>query len=405
MTLRRFGSGLAIPSNGLAILLSAMAVALMVSPPPAVEAADISSRLDQTRNTLERLLACHETKKANAVRERDKIAAHLQEAGAFRSELTDAPQHRLAVLKADEALAKDREGLAKAEERVRLAEIQLRMTLNAMKYLPPHMTDLSPGTIEQGKRLIADWLAQFYPDNADAADAMVEKENGFLSDPIEQKRLEAALARIQAVSPHETTPVTMRIVDKPTGRNAISTATTIYVERGYLDRLKTRYKDPKAQEEQLLVTMGHELAHIQLHHVNLGFIQGDWQRRQNERHLTNVEGSHPAYADPNGVHDDAAFRAQLAEYQRGQEFQADLLGAQLALAAGVSPLSIKESFTRMWFEDMTRRLELDQKGVEPHYNKMIEDHPRPNERLKALEESLGEKFWEKGSLHLAGTCL
>jgi predicted Zn-dependent protease len=352
-------------------------------------------------------LPCHEAEKTAAFHERDKIDAHLREVGAFRSELTDAPQHRLAVEKAEQALAKDRDALAKAEERLRLADLQLRMTLNAMKYLPPPVTDSSPGLMETGKRRLADFLTQFHLDNSAAIDQQLEKENGFFEDPGLHARLGDILDRLQAASSHEKVPVTIRILDRPLGRDAFATGTTIYFDKAYLDRLEGHYKNPKALEDQLMVTMGHELAHLQLHHVNLGFVQDQWQRTQNRVGLRHVEGSHEAYADPNQNHSDAAFRAQIAEHQRDQEYQADLIGAQQALAAGVSPRSIKESFSRMWFDDLKRRLALSSKSdkpVEPHYAKTIEDHARPDARLKALEEALGEKFWEQKHLRFTSSC-
>ena len=356
------------------------------------------------RATLERLLACHEAEKTAALHERDKIASHLREVVTFRSELTDAPQHRLAVEKAEQALAKDREAMVKAEERLRLADIQVRMTLQAMRYLPPPVTDTTPGTVEQGKRRLADLLARFHSDNSAATDQQMEREHGFIEDPGLHARLGAILDRLKAVSTEENVPAAVRILDKPTGRDAFATGTTIYFDKQYLDRLESRYKAPKAMEDQLMVTMGHELAHLQLHHVNLGFAQDKWQRLQNAVWLRDVEGTHDDYADPKKPTDDAAFRAQLAEYQRDQEYQADLLGSQQALAAGVSPRSIKESFTRMWFDDLKQRLALSSNGVEPRYAKMLEDHARPDERLKALETALGEKFWEQDTVRFSASC-
>lgn len=400
---RNFIAGSAI----LGTWASCLVILSLPSATSPVWAADGPSRIHVARATLERLLTCHEAEKTAAFHERDKIDAHLREVGAFRSELTDAPQHRLPVEKAEQALAKDRDALAKAEERLRLANLQLRMTLNAMKYLPPPVTDSSPGLMESGRRRLADFLAQFHSENSAAIDQRLEKENGFIEDPGLHARLGAVLDRLQSVSSQDKMPVTIRILDRPSGRDAFATGTTIYFDQGYLDRLETRYKNTKTLEDQLMVTMGHELAHLQLHHVNLGFVQDQWQRTQNRMGLRHVEGSHEAYADPDQNHSDAAFRAQIAEYQRDQEYQADLMGAQQALAAGVSPRSIKESFARMWFDDLKRRLALSSKSdkpVEPHYAKTIEDHARPDERLKALEEAFGERFWEHDSLRLTSSC-
>jgi predicted Zn-dependent protease len=367
-------------------------------------AADQPNHSASARTKLEQLLACREGEKNEALSEKRRIEAHLRDVEAFRSELTDAQQHRLAVAKAEQALGKDRDALAKAEERLRLADVQVRVMLNAMKYLPPRVTDSAPNPLESNKRRIADWLAQFHRDNGAAIDQRLENENGFIEDPDLAARLGALLDRLQAVSSQERVPATLRIVDRPTGRDAFATGSTIYFDKAYLDRLERHYTDPKALDDQLMVAMGHELAHIQLDHVNLGFVQEKWQRFQNGMWLRDAEGSHEAYAERNNDHSDAAFRTQITEYQRDQEYQADLLGTQQALAAGVSPRSIKESFTRMRFDDLKRRMELSRNGVEPHYAKMIEDHARPAERLKALEEALGEKFWERTDRSSSAPC-
>jgi predicted Zn-dependent protease len=94
----------------------------------------------------------------------------------------------------------------------------------------------------------------------------------------------------------------------------------------------------------------------------------------------------------------------MAQYFRDQEAQADLFGAQQALAAGASPRGIKDTFTHLFFADLKSRLSPDASDHDPHYVKALETHARPNDRLKALEEALGEKFWERTDLASFGPC-
>ncbi len=72
------------------------------------------------------------------------------------------------------------------------------------------------------------------------------------------------------------------------------------------------------------------------------------------------------------------------------------------------PRGVKDAFTHMFFDDLKRRLTPDTSGHDPghdpHYAKSLEDHARPNDRLKSLEDALGEKFWEKDSPSFSGTC-
>lgn len=356
------------------------------------------------RAKLNRLLACQQTEKEAALREKTKVDAHLHDVQAFLETLSDNPKHRLALDKTEQALERDREALAKAEERLRLATLQIGMTERAITYLPVYSANQSPSLIEVGKQGIADWLAQFRSDNSAVIEKQLEDEQGFVNDPVLHQRLGAVLDRVQVVSTGADVPVTIRILDKPTGRDAFTTGTTIYFDKAYLDQLEKASRTQKSLDDQLLFTMGHELAHIQLHHVNLGFAEEYWQENQNKWQLQNVEGTHPDYAQDGSRHSNAALKTQLAEYQRDQEFQADLLGAQHALAAGAPPRAIKDSLTRMWFEDLQRRLHPSESQKEPRYAKILEDHARPDERLKALETALGEKFWEQDTLRLSASC-
>lgn len=381
----------------MAVLISLLSTGASWAAEPAPAAATTP------RAKLERMLACQQADKAAALKEKAKIDAHLHDVQAFRETLSDNPKHRLALDKTERALEKDREALAKAEERLRLATLQVGMTERAIKYLPISVTQ-SPGLIESSKQRIADWLAQFRSDNSAAIEKQLEDEQGFVSDPVLHQRLEALLDRVQAASTGTDAPVTIRILDKPTGGDVFTAGTTIYFDKAYLDQLEKAARIPKSLDDELLFTMGHELAHIQLHHVNLGFAEKPWQKLQNTLQLQDVEGTHPDYTRDGSRHSEAALMTQLAEYQRDQEFQADLLGAQHALAVGVPPKAIKDSFTRMWFQDLQRRLQPDVSRQEPHYAKMLEDHARPDERLKALETALGEKFWERTDLKFNSVC-
>jgi Zn-dependent protease with chaperone function len=347
------------------------------------------------RAKLERLLRCDEEKKAAILQEQRTVQEHLQKVTGFRASLTDAPKHRLAVEKTEQAIAKDRDALAKVEERLGLADRHIGLTLRAMKYLPAASHDESLPLIERAKLGFADWLADRKLLSEAEFDREWEAEYGFVENAAWQQRLVRIIDRLHAASPDADPLVTIRIVNRPGEDGASAGRSFIYFDKGLLDR--------NPSDDELLFVAAHELAHVQLRHVSRGVVEAHWKGFEEDWLRKSVEGSHPAYQDGSG-HDNAGWRARMAQYIRDQEAQADLLGAQQTLAAGASPRGIKEAFTHMFFDDLKRRLASDPSGHDPHYAKRLEDHGRPNDRLKSLEDALGEKFWERTTLTLGSSC-
>ncbi|MGQ0812015.1 MAG: M48 family metalloprotease [Nitrospiraceae bacterium] len=360
-----------------------------------VFAADEGGQVPTARAKLERLLACQQSEKDAALAEKRRIETHFREVQTFRAELTDAPTHRLAVEKAEQALAKDRGALAKVEERLRLAELQIGLTLRAMKYLPTASRDESLPLDEQVKVQFAKWWADRKLASDSEFDKQWQAKYGFVEAPELQARLIRIIERLHIAFPDADPPMTVRIVNRPNEAGASATRSFVYFDKAYLDR--------NPSDDELLFVAGHELAHVQLHHVSLGAVQAHWQGFEEDWLRKSAEGSHPAYQRP-GEHRDAGWRTRMAQYIRDQEAQADLLGAQQALAAGASPRGIKDAFTRMFFDDLKRRLGPDTSGQDPHYEKSLENHARPDVRLKALEDVLGEKFWERKDWTMPMTC-
>lgn len=347
------------------------------------------------RAKLDRLLACQQIEKDAALAEKRKAQAKIADIETFIGSLTDQPKHYTAHEKAGQALTLAHEALAKTEERLRLADRHIGLTLRAMKYLPTASHDESLPLIERAKLGFTDWLADRKLLSEAEFDREWEAEYGFVEDAVWQQRLARIIDRLHAASPDADPLVTIRIVNRPGENGASAGRSFIYFDKGLLDR--------NPSDDELLFVAAHELAHVQLRHVSRGVVEAHWKGFEEDWLRKSVEGSHLAYQDGSG-HDNAGWRARMAQYIRDQEAQADLLGAQQALIAGASPRGIKEAFTHMFFDDLKRRLASDPSGHDPHYTKSLEDHGRPNDRLKSLEDALGEKFWERTDLNPSGSC-
>ncbi len=365
-------------------------------PPPAALAQDRPSP-ESTRAKLERLLQCQQAEKTAARQEQERIEAHRRTTETFLAGLSTALEHRRARATAQQALAKDGEALAKVAERIRLADLQIEMTVRAMKYLPVEpgkTTSFTDSARERLTQYLGEWAGRYYAQTSTQHDEELRTRYGFLDDPGTIRHLTAVVERLQAATGRQGTSITIRILDRPSGADASATASTLYFDKAYLDT--------NPSDDELLFVTAHELAHVQLNHYNKGFLRLAGEEIQNVARQKSVEGSHPIYENPESPFSAPALRAQLAEYYQEQELQADLLGAQQALAAGASAKAIRDSMGRLQVEDLKQRLGMT--PAQEQYDKSIATHPTPTRRLQALEESLGEKFWEKRDLKLPGAC-
>lgn len=371
------------------------------------------------RAKLERMLACQQSEKEAVLAEKRKTQAKIADIETFIGSLTDQPKHYAAHEKADRALALAREALAKIEERTRLANLQLNLTARAITHLPPEPGGKKRAPLDEWARAAWDQLARVTGGHAPSWDDVAEAEYGFVRNPVIEQRLNAIIERVQASSDRTSVPVHVRILARPSGMGAAATSSTIYFDQNYLDRAPS--------EAELLFVAGHELAHIQLNHHNKFIVREALEQKLNSVRLDLVEGDRltqvrdhidqksqagQSLTPREELHREVELKAQLAQFAREQELQADLLGAQMALAAGAAPVGIKEGLShdnfvaRLKSKLEERRILGDQARNEADTSLEIltADHPYSEERLHALESALGEKFWERTDLKFSSTC-
>jgi predicted Zn-dependent protease len=159
----------------------------------------------------------------------------------------------------------------------------------------------------------------------------------------------------------------------------------------------------------------HELAHAQLGHSDQYQIQEKVERKLSPVNLDQLVPQDVRVANETNM-PMVVGQAWTSQFNKEHEQEADLLGAQMALAAGASPLGIHEAFVRMAKErdeDERTRLAamnekqraIDQKNTaRQQLDRLTATHAEPEERLRALEDSLGDKFWERTDLKLGAPC-
>lgn len=352
-------------------------------------AADEADPRPVSRTKLEQLLACQQAEKDAALREKAKVEAHFHDVQAFRETLSDNQKHRLALDKTERALERDREALAKIEQRIALADRRIGMTLRALQYLNPAQGGVKEGSsLHDIPRQYKDWGADGENESRDIDDLFGEKY-GFVTDPALMQRLTTLVNRLQMLSPRPNVPIQVRVLAEESGHGAFATATGIYFNKTFLDR--------NPSESELLFIAGHELAHVQLGHFSETII-GREQDTQGLRKDLGQEGAGALGWRAK----DALLKIRTGPWEQQQEEAADLLGAQQALEAGASPRGIQEAMLRMEEDEKARR-----KPVAPdiqRYQDSLRDHPKPLDRLKKLEDVLGDKFWERPNPAISGSC-
>jgi|CXWL01.1.fsa_nt_gi hypothetical protein len=383
------------------------------------------------RAKLERMLHCDEEKRAAILQEERTVQTHLREVEDFRAGLTDAPKHRLAVEKAEQAAAKDRAALTKIEERLALVNRRIALTARAIQNLLPEHGGDARSLTDDLKRSATTKLANatrcgqpgdatYVTDQSRLAllatdddvcsrriDALWAKQYGYVQDPAVEARLKGILAHLQVRPRRNDLPLAVRIIRGCPGRGAAASATTIYFEQCYLDK--------RPSDDELMFVAAHELAHAQLSHSNQYQIQEKVERKLSPVDLDQLVPQDLRVAQATEIPDKVG-QAWMSRFNKDQELEADLFGAQQALAAGASPLGIREAFARMATErdedERTRLAAMNEKQraidrnntARQQLERLTTTHPEPEERLKALETALGDKFWERTDLQLSSTC-
>lgn len=357
----------------------------------ASDAAEPSPAIPTTLGAkFERQLRCSEDAKAALVQEYQTVQEHLRKIEAFRARLTDVTRDGPAINKADQALATDRVALQKLEKKIQLAT-RLSETLRKLEeqiQLATRLSDLRPvpgGVIAQRDVNPESDLATL----SRLVDKNFGDRFGFVTDPVLLQRLTGLLTRLQQVSPPAQEPVQVRVLAAESGYGAFATATTIYFDKTYLDQ--------NPSESELLFIASHELTHVQLSHFSqtLKKIEAETQ------HLAQELG--PEGANALGWRtEQALLKMRTARWEQQQEEAADILGAEQALQAGALPTGLFEAFRRM-YEAESHGASSSRPDVE-RFRESLRDHAKPMDRLKKLEDVLGEKFWERKDLSLSSPC-
>jgi Zn-dependent protease with chaperone function len=341
------------------------------------------------RAKLDRLLACQQAEKDAALAEKRKAEKNIANIESFRLSLSDRPVHVAAHERANRALTLAREALAKIDERIQLADRKTGMTVRALQYLVPEqegVQESSPATDAPRRKLnrLADGENASLEVDNDAA-----KKYGFVTDPALTQRMTALVNRLQMLSSNPDVPIQVRVLEKESGYGAFATATTVYVDKAYLD------KNPS--ESELLFIASHELAHVQLGHFSETIVG----QKSDAQRLSKDLG--PEGWDAIGRRtEEALLKMRTGPWEQRQEEAADLLGAQQALEAGASPKGIHDAMLRMDEEEKTWAHK-----VAPdiqRYRDSLRDHAKPLDRLKTLESVLGDKFWERTDLKFGAPC-
>jgi hypothetical protein len=377
------------------------------------------------RAKLDRMLHCDEEKRAAILQEQRTVQEHLQKVIGFRASLTDAPKYRPAVEKTEQAIAKDRDALIKIEERLALVSRRIALTARAIQNLLPEQGGDARSLTDDLKRSAATKLANatrcgqpgdptYITDQTRLAllatdddvcsrqiDDLWAKQYGYVQNPALDARLKGILAHLQVRSRRNDLPLAVRIIRGCPGGGAAASATTIYFEQCYLDK--------RPSDDELMFVAAHELAHAQLGHSNQYQIQEKVERKLSPVDLDQLVPQDLRVANATAIPDKVG-EAWMSTFKKEHEEEADLLGAQMALASGASPLGIREAFARMAKErddDERARLAsmkekqraIDLKNTARlQLDRLTATHAEPEERLKALEDTLGDKFWERKDL-------
>ena len=328
-----------------------------------------AGRIDKARARLLEMVVQARAEKQDAEQARSKAEENLKKAEqvlALARRNADDEASKKAVEETIPKMVTDARCLVdRASSASRAAEARIRLTERALANLKsaPPSGPFAAVIRKLGARASRQCDEEF------------ARSHGFVSDPAAEKRLGDLVGRLSSFAPYGGERPGLKIVKgKYGGLAAFATTDTIYVLEDELKR--------SPSEEDLLVLLGHELAHVQLGHY-----AAFYAHYFKEDALQRLQGTGASDADVAEALKADAVAARTSDYSVRQELEADVLGAQMSIAAGAAPEKIlKELEAQAAYR---ARAEAEKPGAQRSYERLVRTHPEPEERLKKLREVLG----------------
>jgi hypothetical protein len=347
------------------------------------------SQIAIARVRLECLLHDRQQARDAILAEQRRTQAHLAQIQSFRGRL-DPSINAASISVADQAIARDQNALAQIAQRLALLDQAIAQTRRVIANLIP--PPRQPSLFEQARRAGNVSLANAMncggsPDSLRAmadlslparlfaadfcglrSDAAFESNIGLSRGPERTAliaRLNRIVARLNTVSPNTS----VRLLDgcPAEGGGAFSTSTTSYIGECFLGAGHS--------DDEVAFTVAHERAHVSMQHASLRYIQEALERR----------GLSSQTTDPDVIR--VALMANLGEFSREHEYEADLTGALAAMSAGFSPRGIHETMNHL------SRPPPGPGSARRALQQMAATHPSPADREHALEAVFGAQIW------------
>lgn len=247
----------------------------------------------------------------------------------------------------------------------RAADARIRLTEKALANLK---LAAPSGPVQAALSKLGRWAST-------RVDAEFAETHGFLSDPVAEKRLGSLLDKVVPFAPYASERPRLKIVKGSFGGlRAFTTTDTIYILEDELKR--------KPSDEDLLILLGHELAHAQMGHY-----ASFYAHLEKETKLEKLQGTGAAEPEIAEYLHEKAVQARTSQYSVEQELEAEVLGAQMAIAAGASPAHIVKSLENEAAEWARQVANARPPQVAQH--RLVRTHPEPQETLRKLKDVLG----------------
>lgn len=326
-------------------------------------------RIDKARARLLELVVKARADKQDADAAHGKAGENLKKAQQLlefaRRNVTDEASKKAAESTIPKMVGDVRCMVDQAAAASRAAAARIRLTEQALANLK---SAAPSGPVAAALRKLGTWSSR-------KVDEEFAASHGFLSDPATEKRLATLVERLAAFAPHGGERPRIKIVKGAyNGLAAFTTTDTIYVLEDELKRGRS--------DEELLILMGHELAHAQLDHY-----ASFYAHLLKEEQLEKLQGadSNPEYAETLTRN---AVAARTSAYSVEQELEAEMLGAQMSIAAGVPPEKILKDLEAEAAHHAEQHKKLTPTRVSFHL--LVRTHPEPEHTLKKLRDVLGD---------------
>jgi hypothetical protein len=196
-------------------------------------------------------------------------------------------------------------------------------------------------------------------------------------DPIAEDRVNRLVKHIQNLSPYPDDFIEVKIIGQPRDpsteegfeKGAWTAGNTIYIGSGYLNRVQP------PSDDELLFTIGHEMAHIQRDHYVLAY--GAVKYEEGRDWVQALLGTEESKWRPDIK--DVVRKVRLHDLNYAQELEADRLGTALCLAAGAKVEGLRDFFGRSKSYSSRTRLQ-----------ELTSSHPPANQRFYALKQIYGD---------------